>query len=58
MFGVSLLLCSMQKYIQEIHFYLVDGFIVVIFVPNFWILNRPSDDLIRKSRDTETSRKP
>ena len=24
----------------------MDGLIVVIFVPNFWILNRPSDDLI------------
>ena len=46
MFGVSLILCSMQKYMQETHFYLVDGLIVVIFVPIFWILNRPSDDLI------------
>ena len=36
----------------------MDGLIVVIFDPDFWILNRPSDDLIWKSRDTETSRKP
>ena len=35
MFGVSLILCSMEKDIQETYFYLVDGLIFVIFVYNF-----------------------